>query len=292
MPGSRWIAIHLPGGRRAFTLIETIVTVGIISLLLGLSAYTFTRVRESNTLAQARNAVLTYAKIARSYAIANHVETMMVVNPFNGRFEIWYLNPPSGGGPFDPLSSGTLPPFTDGYAFAPVLDSGARLPVDGRGQPLATVNPIDFDDNDRRPYLIHNDPNLDNLTWSAFCFDKSGKLVIRTRRIATRTYTQRDGTLRGVNDRNRLIDETPDLSVFFLGPMVMGGVNGDTPITSTVGFVISEAPKMRQALGPNPLTHELVNDWLMRTRPGGRYSDFASTVVLNRFSGAELVGAY
>lgn len=277
---------------RGFTLVETLAAVGIVSLLVGISAYAFNRLRDSNILAQSRNAVLTYAKIARSYAIAHQIETMMVVNPRNGRFELWHLNPPYGGGPFDPLSSGTSPPMSDGYAFAPVLDSGARLPIDRSGRPLAVVHPIDFADNDLRPFQVDSDANFDNLTWAAFCFDKSGKLVIRTRRIATRTYTLRNGAERNLNDRNRLLDESPDLSVRLFGPMVQGGDNGDTPITSTVGFVISERPKFRQVLGPQPTTLELVNNWLMQTRPGGRHSDAASTVILNRFSGSELVGAF
>lgn len=279
--------------RRGFTLIEMLVAIGIISVLAGISSFAFSKARDGSVLAQARNAVLTYAKIARSYAVANRIETMMVVNPYNGRFEIWHLNPPPGGGAFDPLSSGTAAPFSDGYAFAPVLDSGARLPVDSRGQPLAYVNPIDYGNDVTRPFLVTSEPNMDNNTWAAFCFDKTGKLVVRTRRIATRSYTMRDGTVRNPNERNRLIDESPDMSLWILGaPVVVGGADGDTPITSTLGFVISEAAKMRPVLGPMPSTLDLVNGWLMQTRPGGRYADFADTVILNRFTGDALVGAF
>lgn len=280
--------------RRAFTLVEMLIVIAIISTLMSISTYAFSKARETNVLAQARNAVLTYAKLARSYAIANQIETMMVVNPFNGRFEIWHLNPPPGGGPWDPLSSGTAIPFTDGYACAPVLDSGARLPVDANGRPLAVVHPIDFGDDETRPYLTDNDQNFDNNTWAAFCFDKTGKLVVRTRRIATRTYTLRDGTTRNAADRNRLIDESPDFTVFDVPPFVMvrGGASPDTPITSTLGFVISEGPKMRQVLGPRPTSLDIVNNWLIQTRPGGRYADFADTVLLNRYTGDDLVGAF
>ena len=300
-------------GVSGFTLIEMMVTIAIISVVLSFSAFAFRKATESNVLAQAKNAVLTYAKIARSYAIANQIETMMVVNPYNGRFELWHLNPPPGGGPFEALSPGSppAPPFgptnMDGYTFAPVFDSGARIPPDGRGRPLAAVHPIDFADpvNPLNPggpvwretVADSEERNIDNLTWATFCFDRSGELVIRTRRIATRSYTMRDGSQRAASERNRLIDESPDLAIFrdpslnanerFL---VYGGSSGDTPITSTRGFIISEAQKLRLALGNNPTPAQLVNSWLLETRPGGRYSDFASTVILNRCSGEELTG--
>lgn len=281
-----------------FTLIEMLVTLAIISVVLTFSSFAFRKAAESNVLAQAKNAVLTYAKVARSYAVSNQIETMMVVNPYNGRFEIWHLNPPAGGGPFDPISSGVPPAPAlgptnmDGYAFAPVLDSGASLPTDKRGRPLAVVNPIDFNDDLRRPYIANTTANNDNLTWAAFCFDPTGELVIRTRRIATRSYTMRDGTPRPVAERNRLLDESPDLALLGVAPfaLVYGGPDGDTPITSTRGFVISEAQQMREVLGINPQPSEIVTSWLNQTRPDGRYSDFASTVILNRFSGDILAG--
>lgn len=290
--------------RSAFTLIEMLVTVAVVSVALSFSAFAFNKATEANILAQAKNAVLTYAKLARSYAIANQIETMLVVNPYNGRFEIWHLNPPSGGGPFDVFSSGSPPaPVTgptnmDSYAFAPVLDSGARLPFDRNGRPLAIVNPIDFDDDLRRPFSGDTDQQLDNLTWAAFCFNRSGELVIRTRRIATRSYTLRDGSLRPASQRNRLIDETPDLAIF-MDPslsatdrfLVFGGPTGDTPITSTRGFVISEGPKLRQVVPATTETSSrVVGLWLSEALPDELYADFASTVILNRYSGEELTG--
>lgn len=286
---------ELRGRRRAFTLIEMLISVAIISILATISTLGFRKITESNVLAQAKNVVLTYAKIARSYAVANQIETMLVVNPFNGRFEIWHANPAPFGGPWDPLSEGTAPPLSDGYAFAPVLDSGARLPVDSRGRPLAAVHPIDYLPV-WRPQAV-DERHVDNLTWSAFCFDKNGELVIRTRRIATRTYTRRDGTLRPAPDqaggRNRLIDETPDLALFLAVPaipMVITGADGDTAITSTSGFVISDATKMRKVLGTDWVADPsvLVNEWLVQTQPTQPYAGFAETVVLNRFSGDEL----
>jgi prepilin-type N-terminal cleavage/methylation domain-containing protein len=291
---------------RAFTLTELVASIAIIGILLSISGLAFRRSIETSSLAQARSAIITYAAVARSYAMANHIETMFVVNPYNGRFEIWYLNPPTGGGPFDPLSAGIAPPLTDGYAFAPILDAAARLPIDGSGRPIAAVNPIDFDDTINRPTDTTLDgPDMDNLTWAAVCFDASGQLVIRTRRIATRTYTLRSGVPRSpATARNRLIDETPDLSIRSTGGvMVMGGVSGDSPITTTRGFVVSDANKMRQVLANfsiNPQT--LVSRWLRLTREGQfaappngsnqSYAQFATTIVFNRYSGQEVTRTF
>jgi prepilin-type N-terminal cleavage/methylation domain-containing protein len=277
------------GRGSAFTLIELLASLAIISILLTLSAHTFRRVAESSVLAQARNAVVTYAKLARSYAIEHHVETMMVVNPYNGRFELWHLNPPAQGGAWDPISETA----SDGYAFAPVFDASARLPLDGNGLPAAGVNPIDYDNPLYRPVAADaEEHNFDNLTWAAFCFDETGQLVIRTRRIATRSYTRRDGTTRPANERNRLIDETPDVAKLLTGPLVVGGTNGDTAITSSRGFVISEMSRMRTELGKYSSTpSSLVNNWLLLTRSGESFSSFVATVVLNKFSSQELTGA-
>lgn len=265
-----------------FTIAELLISILIVSILLGLSAYAFQRTVRSNILAQARNNLVTYVKVARAYAMANNIETMLVVNPFNGRFEIWHLNPPTDGGLFDPLSNGLTPPQTDGYAFANVLDPSARMPLNAQGMPAAVVNPIDYDDPVYRPTA--DDPqerNLDNLTWTAICFAADGQLVVRTRRIATRTFTLRDGTPRlPVSSRNRLRDETPDLS---LATIVTGD---DTPITSTRGVVISEFAPMEESLrgaALNPLN--LINRWLLQTRPGRPYATFSTTVVFNRFTG-------
>jgi len=272
------------GTARGFTLVEWLVTMAILVILLAAGSFAFRDVRESGILAQAKNALLTYVSVARNYAVANHIETMLVVNPFNGRFEIWHLNPPVDGGVWDPTS--TQPLLTDGYAYAPVLDASAAVPLDSKGRPLAAVHPIDYDDSLYRP-TDPGDENLDNLTWTAFCFDENGKLVIRTRRIATRTYRFRNGTLRPAAQRNRLEDETPDLSLLPPGPLVD---IQDTAITSARGFVISQRLKMDAVLGDQPTAANLVNQWLIETRPGGKYRKFAQTVVLDRFSGRELAG--
>jgi len=294
---------------RAFTLIELLTVVVIISILSALSGLAFRKVTDGSVLAQARNMVVTYAKIARAYAVANHIETMMVVNPFNGRLEIWYLAAPSNGGPFDTLCE-TIDPANglavQSYRFAPIFDSSARIPVDGNGRPIAAVHPIDYADPDLsspgsyfRPTAADPDErNLDNHTWAAFCFDENGRLVIRTRRIATRTYTKRDGSLRDsppvpAVTRNRLVDETPDLTI----PALVNGVGTtteplkDTAITSTRGFVISDMNRLR-LVAPNysVSADDLVNKWLKETQPNRLFSSFATTVVLNRFTGQELIG--
>ncbi len=269
----------------AFTLMEWMVVMAIIAILFSIAGMAFRGAAAGSVMAQAKNALITYTQVARSYAVANHIETMLVVNPHNGRFEIWYLNPPADGGPWDPQSGGDplVDPTTtaiDGYAFAPVLDTAAKLPQTPKDVPAAIVSPIDYD---QRP-LANNDNNYDNLTWAAFCFDEEGQLVIRTRRIATRTYLHRSGAFDPTANRLE-IDASPDLT---RSPLVDAN---DSLITSTRGFVISDAPKMKQALGGFFTPATLVNDWLKKTRKGEYYRPFAETIVLNRFSGQQLTGA-
>lgn len=273
----------LTAGLRAggFTLIEVLISVAIIGILVSIAGLSMRGLSDRSVLAQAQNAVLAYAQVARSYAVTHQIETMFVVNPMNGRFEIWHLNPPAQGGTWDPLSDFS----PDGYAFAPVLDPSARLPLDGNGVPMALVSPIDYTGGTPpwRPTSggLATERYMDNFKWTAVCFDEHGQLVIRTRRIATRTFLYPDGTPRA--NPNRTSDETPDLTI---RPLVIGGTNGDTPITSTCGLVISDLTKLRTAVDVKQVTPEqLVDDWLLETRPGGRYSPFAITVVLNRYSG-------
>jgi prepilin-type N-terminal cleavage/methylation domain-containing protein len=280
---------HRPGpgalraGRRGFTLLEWLVSMAIIALLFSLSVFVFRRAAAHSVMAQARNAVSTYAQVARSYAVANHIETMMVINPVNGRFEVWYLNPPPEGGPWDPASSGL---YTDGYAFAPILDPAARLPMSPNGEPAAAAHPIDYDA--RRAGAGSNQEKMDSLNWTAFCFDENGQLVIRSRRIATRLFHRWDGTIAAVANRLEK-DGTPNMALLSNSPYVMVDA-GDSLITSTRGLVLSERPRMKGVLGANSDANRLVDLWLMRTRNGERYADAADTFVLNRFSGQELVG--
>jgi len=270
--------------RAAFTLVEWMVVLLITSVLLSLSAFAFTGVARSTVLARAENALVTYAELARTYAIANRIETMMVVNPFNGRFELWHANPSAQGGPWDPLSGGSPgldPENTDGYAFAPVFDSGARLPLDGDQRPTVAVHPIDYD---QRPITFGGSNNqlLDNLTYAAVCFDANGRLVIRTRRIATRTFLFRDGTARSDLERNRLRDESPDLA---RNPLVW---NVDTPITSTKGFVITNRTAMEAAIGANPTPPQIVNNWLILNQPPNPLARHSRRILFNRFTGQSL----
>jgi len=308
--------------RGGFTLIELMVVISIIAVLSVIATLVFRSATDGALLAQSHNTIVSYARLARSYAIANQIETMMVVNPHNGRIELWHANAPVSGGTWDPTSrydptqGFTLtnnPAWTDGYAFANVFDSGAQLAVDGSGKPRVAVHPIDFYD------FVNNqitrgtsgtataEQNIDNLTWAALCFDPSGNLVTRTRRIATRSYFLRDGTLRSDTGGvpNRLPDGQVDQTVLTnqslnanFRHIVMGGVQGDSPITSTQGFVISDADRMRRLLGDNPAPADIVNEWLRRTlapRAGidtaadisASVAEFADIIVFNRFSGQE-----
>lgn len=309
-------------GRSAFTLIELMVVISIIAVLASITTLVFKSATDGALLAQAHNTLVSYARLARSYAIANQIETMMVVNPHNGRIELWYANAPASGGVWDPTSRfdptaaynavTNNAAWADGYAFANVFDSGAQLAVDSSGKPRVAVHPIDFFD------FVNNQPmrgvsatataeqNIDNLTWAALCFDASGSLVTRTRRIATRSYLLRDGTLRsstgGVPNRlpgGQIDQATPynhsDPRWHYI---VLGGAQGDSPITSTQGFIISDADRMRRVLGDNPAPIDIVNLWLRHTlapRPGvdpaadiaANVSEYADIVVFNRFSGQE-----
>ncbi|HVP11633.1 MAG TPA: prepilin-type N-terminal cleavage/methylation domain-containing protein [Phycisphaerae bacterium] len=281
---------HTPR-RRGFTLLEWLISILILGILASLSTLLFRKAAEGSIMAQSRNAVITYAQVARSYAIAHHIETMLVVNPFNGRFEIWYSNPPLQGGAWNLQPSAVVPDSgnVDSYAFAPILDPSARLPRIPRGdEPAAMVNPIDY--QNRLPGMGNTNMDMDNLTWAAFCFDESGQLVIRTRRIATRTFYLRNGSARTPANCNRLRDETPDLT---LSPLVnaTGSLDTtDTPITSTCGFVISDITKMKQASGASATDpNALVNNWLALTSEGQPYQQYAQTIVLNRFTGQQLL---
>ncbi len=64
----------------------------------------------------------------------------------------------------------------------------------------------------------------------------------------------------------------------------------DTPITSCRGFVISRADKMETVVSQTADPNEIVTRWLMQTRDNGKFRAFARTVLLDRYSGRELVG--
>lgn len=274
---------------RGFTLIEWLVVIAIISILMTVSTFAFRNVREKGAMAQAKNLILTSAAIARNYAIENHIEAMMVINPYNGRFELWHLNPPAHGGPWDPFSGGIAPPFTDGYAFAPVFNRLATLPVGSNGKPMVAIFPVDYDDPTYRP-TADNEQNMDNLTWTALCFDENGRLVTRTRRIATRSYRFRDGSIRAAGQRNRLETELPNLALREQLPIQPLVTSADTAITSTRGFVICDWTRAQGIVGEAPSPIELITGLLRETRPGRRLSNLGEVVLLDRFSGQPMTG--
>lgn len=290
----RTSTIRLPrSSRRGFTLVELLVGIVIVSVLLVVGTVSFRAFQRGGAMAMARNAVLTYAAQARSYAMANQIETMLVINPYNGRFEIWHLNPPRQGGVWDPYSNSATGVDTDGYAFAPVLDDSARLPVDGNGEPLVIVNPMDYEERARNT----NMQDFDNLMWTALCFDETGKLVTRTRRIATRTASFFDGTpntaVPGYNRVGLFVDNAkthvPNLKLIDDGFALV--TTDDSMIQSTRGFVISERGPMENVIGRSFTPNQLAgpNGWLQQTRSRSQYRDFADTVVLDRYSGQAMI---
>ncbi|MCB9855123.1 MAG: prepilin-type N-terminal cleavage/methylation domain-containing protein [Phycisphaerales bacterium] len=286
---------------RGFTLLELAISVAILAILLSVGAVAFNGARRSSSIAQARNAVLSYAAIARSYAIANQIETMFVVNPYNGRFEIWHLNPPADGGVWDPNSSGSMPGEIDGYAFAPVLDSDARLPTDGNGDPLVYVNPIDYEERSRTNSL----QDYDNLIWTAICFDETGVIVTRSRRIATQTDVNLGGAPTGVTYPNRIsssfdssINQTYAPDMRLLDPALNPGARMmvsmyDSLITSTRGFVVSDRKAMESAIGKSfnvlRLAGNTGDDWLFQTRYGRKYRKFSEEILLDKYSAEAMI---
>jgi len=279
---------------RAVTLVELTVVIAILGILISVSTLAFNNARDNSLQALTRNAIVTYAKIARNYAITNDIETMFVINPYDGRFELWHLNPPANGGAWDPFSSGQTPPQTDGYAFAPVFDSGASLPTDANGKPLAFVFPFDYQDRDPAGNFYRprggTVQDLDNFIWTALCFDENGKLVTRTRRIATRTQLRLNGSVNpNPPNRTRILerDFAPDLSLLENNfPLVTGF---DSLITSTRGIIISDREAMQSVIGNSFTPVQLTQDWLDRTLAGGQFDEFAQLIVFDRQSGEPLI---
>ncbi len=303
-------------GARAFTLVELLVTIGIISLMLGVVTLTFRRLSDSGALTTAADTLTAAAAVARAYAVEHAIETMLVVNPHNGRLEIWHLNPPPGGGPWDPLSGGdgtvASPVNVNGCVFAPVLDSTAALPRSGDGRTLVVVHPMDHSavfvgsnpNNDAtrvRPYA--SDPasirqNWDNLNWVAIAFDPDGRLVQRLRRIATRMPADDPAApyaVPGGVSTNRRPDGTPDTGR--LPPTVTEADKyvvdqNDARITTTRGFIVSDRARFEGVFGTaTPAPFELVTQWLDETPGSGlgrRHREYKRQVLLNPWSGRQL----
>lgn len=275
-------------GRRAaaFTLLEVLVVTGVVAVSLGIVTLAFRKLGDTNKLTLAAQTLSNAAAIARAYAMDHDIETMLVVNPQNGRLEIWHANPTLAGGPWDIMSPGPPGPI-NGYLFAPVLDSSIALPVDGEGRSIVVVNPLDFDavvdgGGTRLRDTAPSQVNSDNLSWSAVCFDPDGKLVQRSRRIATRLTTDYTGAPFAMP--NRRTDGTPDIAA--PGYAVN---NTDSLITSARGFILSDRAKFEEVLATQfPLPLDVVNVWLARTR---FYEPFVRRLVLSTWSGRELVVA-
>ncbi|MCK6456532.1 MAG: prepilin-type N-terminal cleavage/methylation domain-containing protein [Phycisphaerae bacterium] len=287
-PGS---AHRAGAARRAFTLVELLVTIAIIVIMLGVVTLAFQRITDSNALASAVGTLATYAGVARAYAIENGIETMLVVNPVNGRLELWHANPPSGGGPWDPQSTA----FPNGYAYAPVLDSTASLPTGPDHRSLVVVHPIDATEEVAPGTPLRatteGQQSRDNLNWVAICFSAEGRLVQQVRRIATRLPTDYSGA--AVANPNRREDGTPDLARTL--PTAYQVDAGDSLILSTRGVVVSDRKTFEQVFAlfnGQPPPQQLVDLWLDETpnttTPGIEFREFKRRVFFGLWSAREV----
>lgn len=293
--------------RGGFTLVELLVTIAIVVIVLGMATMTFRNLFNSNAVQTAVNTLTNAASIARTYAIENAVETLLVVNPHSGRLEIWHENPPAKGGAWDPMSRGTGAgnTGTDGFAYANVLDSSVTLPLDASRQPLVVVHPIDY----RNPidtsgsFMRPNAPTFppggpptsqDNLNWVALCFDTQGRLVQRLRRFATRveavpnSYQDSRGALSNRRPAPPVDDASPDVSRLTSpnrNPNFDYAVDSrDSLIATCLGFVASDARAYREiqlkgAVGQGRAID--VWNWLDETQPGRKYQQYSKWVMLS-----------
>ncbi|MFO0972120.1 MAG: prepilin-type N-terminal cleavage/methylation domain-containing protein [Phycisphaerae bacterium] len=282
-----------------FTLLEVLVVTAVVAVSLGIVTLAFRRLGDTNRLALAEATITSAAAVARAYALENAIETMLVVNPQNGRLELWHAAPNLPGGGWDPLSSGdgtiANPTNVNGYVFANVLDSSLALPVDADGRSTVVAHPIDFDfDTGGTPLRATGatQANWDNLCWAAVCFDADGRLVQRTRRFATRLTADYTGAAVPFANTNRRADGTPDL--FRLPAPIAAYTDAekyvvdqrDTLVTSTRGFILSDRAKYEEVLATaNPTPFDIVNVWLARAR---LYDRHVRRVLLSSWSGREL----
>ena len=101
---------------------------------------------------QAVNTLVSFASVARAYAIDNHIETVLAVDP-NGTLRMYRRDVETEGGGWIPGD------------FQPLGRELDNLP---EGLAAAPIDPIDLD-ADANP----------GETWVGFCFDSSGRLIQR-----------------------------------------------------------------------------------------------------------------
>jgi len=138
--------------RRAYTLIEVLVVAAIISILLVVAAVSWQRLSSREIESQAVNTLVSYASVVRAYAIDNHIETILAVDP-NGTLRMYRRDVQTEGGVWTPSE------------FQPVGRELENLPEELAAAP---IDPTDCD-NGGNPWE----------TWSGLCFDSSGRLIRR-----------------------------------------------------------------------------------------------------------------
>lgn len=271
------------GLSRAVTLVEVLVTTAIIVIIFGVVTLAFRKLADTSAVTTAVSTLTTYASVARAYAQENNVETLMVVNPVNGRLELWHEDPAG----FDPYSQ----------QYVPFFDSTVTLPLDSNGKPLVVVHPIDFNvlvDGTTRLRDTVDDPqgrNRDNMNWVAVAFDPEGRLVSRMHRFATRVDVGNPGTPyidRYGRVSNRRVDGMPDYKREM--PTMYAIDGNDSLIATTRGFIVSDRPKFQaEVRNTDPPPADVVTFWLNRLRTDAELAKFAREVVLNPNSGRDLV---
>src|SRR5262245_4261816 len=91
--GFQPLMANLPGGRRAFTLIEIMIVVGIIGIVMAAGVPTLYRMLKKDGFRQTVNDVVEVCAAARARAIMEGVETEVWFHPKDGTCEV------AGGGP-------------------------------------------------------------------------------------------------------------------------------------------------------------------------------------------------
>ncbi len=123
-------------------------------------------IMDTNVEAKALNLLGSYLSVARSYAMANQIETVLTVEPNEGQIEIFAW---AGWPTNDPNREGDLIQPNWWYAYVPLVDETARLPKRGKGLAVR-IAPID---------CFETSVDLEAFARFAVCFDPKGKLVVR-----------------------------------------------------------------------------------------------------------------